>query len=255
MGNILAGKFEALEKIFPTGEKFPNMPSMKKVFWVFVAFMTAMAGQGNAMPDQAAPKVIVALGDSTTAGTPGFSSPREAPPEGKGNPESQYAFWIMKKHPEWNILNRGVRGQRSDQILARFEYDVLRFNPEAVVILAGVNDLHQGRTVLETQASLEKLYARASEAKLKTLLCTILPYDLSTPEVAERIRAVNVWIEAYAKKHGFLFCDTYKSVVDPNRPGKLIESPDRIHPGVEGYRRMAEALLPALEELFKEGKS
>ena len=62
---------------------------------------------------------IVALGDSTTAGTPGFQSPLEAPPNGAGNVESQYAYWLMRAHPEWQVLNRGVNGERSDQIRAR----------------------------------------------------------------------------------------------------------------------------------------
>src|SRR5436190_19180560 len=68
---------------------------------------------------------IVALGDSTTAGTPGFKSPIEAPPDGAGNVESQYAYWLMKTHPDWRVLNRGVDGERSDQIRARFERDGL----------------------------------------------------------------------------------------------------------------------------------
>ena len=34
---------------------------------------------------------IVALGDSTTAGTPGFLSPLESPPDGRGDVESQFA--------------------------------------------------------------------------------------------------------------------------------------------------------------------
>ena len=38
---------------------------------------------------------IVALGDSTTAGTPGFKSPLEAPPNGRGDETSQYAYWLM----------------------------------------------------------------------------------------------------------------------------------------------------------------
>ena len=34
---------------------------------------------------------IVAMGDSTTAGTPGWKSPVEAPPDGRGDETSQYA--------------------------------------------------------------------------------------------------------------------------------------------------------------------
>ena len=67
---------------------------------------------------------IVALGDSTTAGTPAFKSPIEAPPNGSGNVESQYAYWLMQAHPDWQVLNRGVNGERSDQIRARFARDV-----------------------------------------------------------------------------------------------------------------------------------
>jgi lysophospholipase L1-like esterase len=47
---------------------------------------------------------IVALGDSTTAGTPAFKSPIEAPPNGAGNVESQYASWLMKEHVDWRVL-------------------------------------------------------------------------------------------------------------------------------------------------------
>ncbi|HKT21876.1 MAG TPA: hypothetical protein VJR06_04585, partial [Nitrososphaerales archaeon] len=75
---------------------------------------------------------IVALGDSTTAGTPYFLSPIEAPPSGRGDPESQYCHWMMETHPKWEVLNRGVNGQRSDQILSRFDRDVLKEGPEVV---------------------------------------------------------------------------------------------------------------------------
>ena len=39
---------------------------------------------------------------------------------------SQYAYWLMQAHPDWVVLNHGVNGERSDQILARFERDVDR---------------------------------------------------------------------------------------------------------------------------------
>ena len=77
--------------------------------------------------------LIVALGDSTTAGTPGFLSPIEAPPDGKGDVTSQYAYWLMQWHKDWKVVNRGVNGERSDQIAARFDRDVLAHKPDVVV--------------------------------------------------------------------------------------------------------------------------
>ena len=69
--------------------------------------------------------VVVGLGDSTTAGTPAFLSPLEAPPSGMGNPESQYGYWVTKAHPGWRFLNKGINGQRTDQMLSRFGRDVI----------------------------------------------------------------------------------------------------------------------------------
>ena len=55
-------------------------------------------------------------GDSTTAGTPAFKSPVEAPPVGAGNVESQYAYWLMQAHPDWQRAQsrRQRRAQRPD---------------------------------------------------------------------------------------------------------------------------------------------
>src|SRR5690242_13856462 len=107
---------------------------------------------------------IVALGDSTTAGTPGFRSPIEAPPSGEGDVESQYAHWLMRAHPDWNVLNRGVNGERSDQIRARFERDVLRAAPQAAIVIAGVNDIYQGRAAEAVVRELQAMYDAARGA-------------------------------------------------------------------------------------------
>src|SRR5262245_35250092 len=104
---------------------------------------------------------IVALGDSTTAGTPAFKSPIEAPPSGAGNIESQYAYWLMKTHADWDVQNRGVNGERSDQIRARVERDVLRARPAVVVVIAGVNDIYQGRSSASVERELEAIYDAA----------------------------------------------------------------------------------------------
>src|SRR6266571_2744276 len=107
---------------------------------------------------------IVAIGDSTTAGTPGFRSPIEAPPKGSGNVESQYAHWLMTAHPDWRVLNRGVNGERSDQIRARFTRDAVQPGPDVVVIIAGVNDIYQGHAVETVQSALEAMYSEARAA-------------------------------------------------------------------------------------------
>ena len=110
-------------------------------------------------------KIVICLGDSTTAGTPLFKSPVETPPAGDGDERSQFAYWLQASHPEWRALNRGVNGERSDEIARRFDRDVLAHSPDAVVIIAGVNDVYQGRPASVVIEQLSAMYARAGQAK------------------------------------------------------------------------------------------
>lgn len=199
-------------------------------------------------------RVIVALGDSTTAGTPGFLSPLEAPPDGEGEVTSQYAYWLMQARPAWRVLNRGVNGERSDEIAARFARDVLAHRPAAVVIIAGVNDVYQGRPGTDVIAQLGAMYDRAAAAGIPVVAGTIVPYNTATPDQNARMHEINAWIAARAARDPQVtFVDTRAAVAAPGNPDRLASSPDELHPLPEGYRQMAQALLPALDALVPSG--
>ncbi|MEW6277455.1 MAG: GDSL-type esterase/lipase family protein [Candidatus Eremiobacterota bacterium] len=190
---------------------------------------------------------IVALGDSTTAGTPGFLSPLEHPPDGKGDVTSQYAYWLAREHPEWEVLNRGVNGQRSDEIRARFERDVTANKPSAVVILAGVNDIYQGHPIERVQQNLLAMYARAHELGIVAVACSVIPYDTARPEENQAIHRLNDWLRELGSVP---FCDTHRAVEDVRDHDHLRQSPDGLHPTPSGYHRMAVALKPVLQKVL-----
>ena len=199
---------------------------------------------------------IVALGDSTTAGTPAFKSPIEAPPNGSGNVQSQYSYWLMQTHPDWQVLNRGVNGERTDQIRARFARDVTPAKPTVVVIIGGVNDVYQGRSAVSAERELEAMYDAARAAKIIVVAGSIIPFNVATAEQNARMHAVNDWIRAYAARHAdaVVFCDTRAAVAAPGQPDRLVSSPDDLHPTPDGYTRMATALEPAIQRALTLGK-
>jgi lysophospholipase L1-like esterase len=192
---------------------------------------------------------IVALGDSTTAGTPAYRSPLEAPPNGSGNVESQYAYWLMQSHPDWQVLNRGINGERSDQIRGRFARDAANARPAVVVIIAGVNDVYQGRSAESVQRELEAMYTAARAAKIAVVAGTIIPFNVASADQNARMHAINDWIRAYADTHdaSMVFCDTRAAVAAPGQPDRLVSSPDDLHPSPAGYKLMAAALEPAVK--------
>jgi lysophospholipase L1-like esterase len=211
----------------------------------------AAAGLALALcsPAAAKPKLAVALGDSTTAGTPLFASPLEAPPDGRGDEKSQYAYWLMRARPEWRVLNRGVNGERADEIRERFSRDVEASTPSVVIILAGVNDAYQGRPPEETEADLLWMYRRAKALGIVPVAATVLPFSRATEEQSRRLETLNAWIRATAKAEAIPFCDTARAAADPKDPRRLKGSPDGLHPDVAGYRAVGEALAKTLGRL------
>ena len=195
---------------------------------------------------------IVAMGDSTTAGTPAFKSPREAPPAGEGDRTSQYAYWLMQAHPEWEVVNQGINAQRSDVIAARFEADVIAHKPAAVVIIAGVNDVYQGRPAQHVKDQLSAMYARARQAGIVVVAGTIIPYNTATADQNARMHDINDWIRSRSGPDGGVtYVDTRAAVAAPDNPDKLASSPDGLHPDAAGYRKMADAIAPALQEALR----
>ena len=193
---------------------------------------------------------IVAMGDSTTAGTPAFRSPREAPPRGDGDVTSQYAYWLMKAHPDWDVVNQGINGERSDEIAVRFDEDVIAKKPAIVVVIAGVNDIYQGRPAQHVKDQLAAMYARARVPDIAVVAGTIIPYNRATADQNACMHEVNAWIRAQADAGLVTFADTRAAVAAPGNPDLLVSSPDGLHPDADGYRRMADAIAPAIERVL-----
>jgi lysophospholipase L1-like esterase len=193
---------------------------------------------------------IAALGDSTTAGTPAFQSPLESPPAGRGDVTSQYAYWLIQAHPEWEVLNKGVNGERSDQIRARFERDVIAEKPAIVIIIAGVNDVYQERPAAHVIEQLQWMYRRAAQAGIRVIAGTIIPYNTATPEQNGTMREINSWIQRQAVSGVLGYVDTRAAVAAPGNPDRLSETADQLHPSPSGYRAMADAIRPVIEQIL-----
>lgn len=190
---------------------------------------------------------IVALGDSTTAGTPQFKSPIESPPSGRGDEKSQFAYWLMQAHPDWRVLNRGVNGETADEIEARFDRDVIPAAPAVVIVIAGVNDVYGGREPAEVTRVLRSIYDRAARARIRVVAGSIVPYNTATPLQNQRMHEINQWIAAEAARDAnIVFSDTRKAAATPGNQDRLAGSSDGLHPDIDGYHKMADALAPAI---------
>src|SRR6266480_7311723 len=155
---------------------------------------------------------------------------------------------MMRAHTAWTVLNRAINGQTAAQIRARFDRDVRQVRPSYAIILAGVNDIFSGSEAESVERELAAMYADALDAAIVPVAASVLPYDRATPRATAAIFALNTWIESIAKVLDIPFADTHLAVADPNALHRLRGSPDGLHPDVEGYRRMGEALTRTIDE-------
>jgi lysophospholipase L1-like esterase len=159
----------------------------------------------------------------------------------------------MKTHPEWEVLNRGVNGQRSDEILSRFNRDVVREKPDYAIILAGVNEVYQEVPLDSVKINLKAMYMKAIEQNMVPVAATVLPYNSSEKEATE-LNELNGWIIETACRLNIPLADTSLAVANPTNRNRLLTSADGLHPDVSGYHSMAIVLSQAIEKQLKSTK-
>ena len=143
-------------------------------------------------------------------------------------------------------VNRGISGQTTPQMVLRFQQDVVRLGPAAVVILAGTNDLANNTGPISDEAiedNFRAMVAMAKAAHIRVVLSSILPADRFPwhPGIApaERIRSVNAWLEGYALSEKLVYLDYFPALV--NMTGGMREElavDKAVHPNTAGYAVM-----------------
>jgi lysophospholipase L1-like esterase len=187
-------------------------------------------------------KVIAAVGDSITAGNPGYErDPGLRKGLGFGdNPESQWEYWAQSEHPDLQIRNCGVRGQTTDEIAQRLTQCTQ--GVDGVVIQGGINDIVHGLPVEATTANLRGMVRSAKELDLDVALADVLPLNVGGGRADAVIAELNRRIHRIAHDEGVTLLPFHRVLEDPSAPGRMRPewTTDGEHPSVEGYRRLGE---------------
>jgi acyl-CoA thioesterase I len=188
----------------------------------------------NSAPEKDSRPLIVAFGDSLTAGL-------GAPP-GQSYPDYLQRD-LAKAGYDYRMVNLGVSGNTTKDGLERLP-DVLRLKPQLVIVGFGGNDGLRGVPVAEIRDNLGQILAGLDKAHIKVLLAGItLP-----PNYGEvYVNSFNALFPALAKQyHVPLLPFILQGVWD--KPGMMQE--DGIHPTGEGNALVAQNFLPAVEPLL-----
>ena len=158
-----------------------------------------------------------------------------------------------------NYINRGIGGQTTPQMLIRFKPDAIDLKPDAIVILAGTNDIAGNTGPSTVRMITDNIFSMAELAKaheIKVVLASILPvYQYSwvddVLDPPSMIDSVNRKIKEYVENQGLVYLDYYSSMVDDRKGLKLDYTGDGVHPNEAGYKVMSaiadDIILQALD--------
>jgi lysophospholipase L1-like esterase len=159
------------------------------------------------------------------------------------------------------VLNRGIDGQTTPQMLVRFRQDVIDLHPAVLVVLAGTNDV-AGVTGPARNEDIEANYASMAELArlhhIHVVFASLLPVNNYTDDAKEsfalrprgRILALNTWLKDYCAKDRLVYLDYFSAMVDDKGMLKRELSDEGLHPNAAGYKVMAplaeKAILQAI---------
>ena len=156
------------------------------------------------------------------------------------------------------FIGRGIGGQTTPQMLLRLRQDVLDLKPEAVVILAGINDIAQNTgpiTLKETLGNIQSMAELALAHGINPIICSVLPANSFPwrPEIipTQQVIDLNSQLQRWALEINLVYVDFYTPMVDEKHGLKSDLGYDPVHPNVAGYQVMEPILLKALNQLLK----
>jgi lysophospholipase L1-like esterase len=209
---------------------------------------------------------VAAFGDSLTDGYLGSPSPM-APNLDGVDAVGRYTDALQRRMlrapggPHVSVVSAGITGNRilRDGVIpqhgpagtARLRQDALdQAAVTHVIALLGINDIGgEYADADEVIAGLDNLVAQVHAARRRILLGTLPPtggavsVSYGDARALSLRRQVNDWIRFRSDADGVVDFDrALRDPLDPDRLNPRLDSGDRLHPNLDGYRAMAGAI-------------
>ncbi len=166
---------------------------------------------------------IVCLGDSITYGFP-------------WGPEVSWVN-MLSKAIDGEIINKGINGNTTWDMMNRFERAVLKYNPTHVIIMGGINDVICGESFDRITYNLKAMVNQALDAGIKVILG--LPTAIDNEYWEKLVARIRNWMKELAAEKGLPVIDFAAAFFDENGNIKReLLLADGGHPDIEGYKQM-----------------
>lgn len=124
-----------------------------------------------------------------------------------GDSITEFADW-RELLPQRSILNRGIRGDTANGVLARLD-EVKARHPKTVFLMIGVNDLFRGRSPQDVFESTKKIVYSLAQSHIGTVVEGVLPTQ-SDDKINDSVRVLDGLLQGWCASSGI----GYLSIAD-----------------------------------------
>jgi len=163
----------------------------------------------------------------------------------------------------YTFINRGLSGETTAQMRARFATDVLGLNPDIVIIQAGINDIVAAAQIKKETAkildecitNIEYFINTLQEHNIKVIYTTIIPpanpgidrWLVWDDSIKDNVENVNRIILEHNKKNNIYVINTKELLMDNYGVWRQGVNKDTLHLTRKGYTILNSALSDLLE--------
>lgn len=191
-----------------------------KPFFIFLILLLSACDEDLKYSALPADAVILAFGDSLTAGY-GASKAQSYPAE-------------LQKLTNLKVINAGKSGELSNEGLRRLPSELDRHQPALLILCHGGNDILRKHNLTQTRANIEQMILLAQSRQIKVML-------LAVPRPSLLLSPVPFY-QQIAESTGALF----DASIMPTVLGKREFKSDTIHPNAAGYAEIARRITSRL---------
>jgi len=153
---------------------------------------------------------------------------------------SSIRLWktLAQDFPKHRVINRGFGGSEISDSAHFVERIVIPYRPRIIVMYAGGNDIHSGKTPETVLADFKSFVSKVRKALPSTRIVwiSIAPNPARWAEV-DKVRAANAAVAAFAQRQPKVeYIDAFSHMLGADGlPRPEIFSADRLHMNERGY--------------------
>ena len=163
-------------------------------------------------------------------------------------------YEVDKYYPKKNVINSGISGNKTEDLINRIDEDVYKYNPSKVFLLIGINDLCINVEEKDILFNIQTIINGIKNNRRNAIIYVESIYPVNTKKMVEtdygycrqmynnRIKSINKKIKDMCIESGVNYIDVYSKLVDKEGYLKELYTREGLHLNNLGYLKVTSVL-------------